>query len=458
MSILDEAPSDREKYKFREEDMIVWHLKKGLDRRFRTGHPWVFSNELLEKPKGVSPGESIELRDSQNQFLARGFGNPHSLIAFREMTRSEKVRDPFSGPELFIKLWESRNLRHTLGFENVSYRLCFGEADFLPGLVIDRYRLPENKQVFVVQAHSAGMDKNLNSILDALQKLTEQEILEAPNSPSWDNTAVVLRNDMKVRELEGLAVEEPRALKSIPGINLNQVQILIASATRSLSKEDPLLFTVDLLGGQKTGFFLDQFANIEITTRHALNWARNSKGTIRILDLCCYVGQWSAQLSSALKAFGHSVHVTCVDASDEALKLASLNVAPIAEVQTIKMDVLKGLPNIPDQSFDIVICDPPAFIKGRKDIEAGRHAYLKMNTEAVRIARKHALFVTCSCSGLLKEDEFLETISKASRRAERQVRWFARGGHAPDHPTRVEFPEGTYLKCWIGLVDSPRSR
>src|SRR5437868_4357484 len=119
----------------------IWRLRTGADKRFRAGHPWVYSNELSESPKGLESGATVELQDSSGQFLARGYGNPSSLIAFRAMTRDAGVTDPFSSSELVKRLQSASHLRERLGFSGVSHRLCFGEADFIPGLVIDRFIL-----------------------------------------------------------------------------------------------------------------------------------------------------------------------------------------------------------------------------------------------------------------------------------------------------------------------------
>src|SRR6185437_1403611 len=168
-------------------------------------------------------------------------------------------------------------------------------------------------------------------------------------------------------------------------------------------------------------------------------------GEIRILDLCCYVGQWSAQLAHAFSSGSSSpkIRVTAVDASQTALDLARENIMAAAlksEVQLIKGDVLKDLAGLPDHSYDLVICDPPALIKSRKDIPAGKHAYLQLNTQVFRLVRSGGGVVSCSCSGLLEEDEFLATLSKAAYRNSASVRWVARGSQAPDHPMLAEFP------------------
>jgi 23S rRNA (cytosine1962-C5)-methyltransferase len=421
----------------------IWRLRPGADRRFRAGHPWVYSNELAASPKGIAPGAAVELRDAKDQFLARGYGNPSSLISFRALSRDPEIADPASEAFLFQALKRAERLREQVGMSTYSHRLVFGEADRLPGLVIDRYLLaePSGTQVFVIQTHTAGAQAMLPHVLSALEKLG-----------GVHPTAIVLRNDIGVRKLEGLAEEEPRVLKALPGLKLEEARILIMPATQ-LAAAKPLEFAVDLLGGQKTGFFLDQFGNIRLAAQllQPLEPARGK--TLRILDLCSYVGQWGAQLARTYREAGLDTEITVVDASEKALAFARRNIeAQGARCDMLRADVLRDLGGVPDASFDLVISDPPALIKSRKDIGPGTHAYLQLNTQVFRLARRGGAVVSCSCSALLEESEFASLLTKAASRNRVDVRWVGRGAPAADHPMLTEFPEGRYLKAWIGLV------
>jgi 23S rRNA (cytosine1962-C5)-methyltransferase len=403
----------------------------------------VYSNELSASPKGLPPGAPVELRDSKDQFLSRGYGNPHSLIAFRALSRDPEVMDPFAECFLFDALKKAQRLREQVGLATYSHRLVFGEADRLPGLVIDRYLLaePSGTQVFVVQAHTAGAQALLPQLLPALEKFG-----------GVHPTAIVLRNDIGVRKLEGLEEEAPRILKALPGVDLRNARILICPAT-GLAAAKPLEFAVDLIEGQKTGFFLDQFGNVRLAAQllQALEPARGKR--LRILDLCSYVGQWGAQLARTYREAGLEVDVTVVDASDKALQLAKRNVeAQGARCETFRGDVLKDLGSLKDGDYDLVISDPPALIKSRKDVGPGTHAYLQVNTQVFRLVRKGGAVVSCSCSALLDEEEFSKALTKAAARNRVDVRWVGRGAPAADHPMLTEFPEGRYLKAWIGLV------
>jgi 23S rRNA (cytosine1962-C5)-methyltransferase len=423
-------------------NQVIWYLRKGLDRRFRAGHPWVYSNELTESPKGIEPGTPVELRDSRGNFLARGYGNPQSLIAFRALSRDPAQTHPSSIEAITTTLISSGKLRSQLGLNEFSYRLCYGESDGIPGLVIDRY-ITEFGQVFVVQAHTAGADQICKDILKILEKYVSQ----SSGTYSWSQTGVVLRNDISVRKLEGLVENEAKVLKELPKLKLQDSRIRVAPVLGGA----PIQFYVDLLEGQKTGFFLDQFSNIQLA---AQRFQSISKKQIRILDLCSYVGQWGTQLSRVFREKGIQVEVVAVDASQTALDFARRNIeAEKAKCEILKADVLKNLTSLPAQSFDIVISDPPALIKSRKDIPVGKHAYLQLATQAFRIVQRGGGIVCCSCSALLEEEAFTEVLAKGMLRNQAQVRWVARGSQSPDHPTLMEFPEGRYLKGWIGLVE-----
>lgn len=419
----------------------VWRLRVGQDRRFRSGHPWVYSNELAESPKGIEPGQAIELRDASGKFLARGFGNPISLISFRAVTRDSEVADPFSEQALLQTLLKARELRDRTGISRYSHRLCFGEADGLPGLIIDCYRL-SRAQVFSIQAHTAGMNRILPQIEGTLKSFVQAK------QENWDETGIILRNDVGIRKLEGLQEEVPRVLRSPKAkLDLGGTRIQILSVTPD---ESPLEFHVDLIQGQKTGFFLDQFANIQLAAQRLCSAPQEE---FKILDLCSYVGQWGAQLGGKLAQAGFRPHVTALDSSSQALEFAKLNLENLKlPCELIKADVLRDLGSLPERGFDLVVSDPPALIKGRKDIPAGTHAYLQLNTQVFRCVKEEGAVISCSCSALLEEEDFLKTLSKAAFRNHRHPQWIARGMQSPDHPVLAEFPEGRYLKAWIGLL------
>jgi len=436
--------------------MIIWKLRQGADRRIRGGHPWVFSNELQNSPKNIGLGTFVELQDNRGAFLARGYGNPHSLISFRALSFNPEVREPMEFPFLCQRILQSWQLRINAGFRG-SFRMSFGEADFLPGLVLDYYLVEQNGQkvqVFAAQLVTGGLDKALQNA-EAFFKLLVDEAFKAKlTTLDWDKTAVVIRNDVNVRKLEGLEVQEPRTIKAIDGIDLTKADILLNSA----SDDGVIRMQCDLAEGQKTGFFLDQTQNIYQAVQIFKSWAKAhpelKEKPIKILDLCCYVGHWATQITRALKQMGFEVEVHLGDVSEPALNFAKLNAEREGATVTVhKVDVLEGLDKFVSRSFDIIIADPPAFIKAKKDIPKGQHAYLKMNTQAFRIIKPKRFVVSCSCSGLLEEEDFKEAIRKAIQRNGWQARNLTRGGHAADHPTLLQFPEGFYLKMFTHFVE-----
>lgn len=432
--------------------MTVWRLRPGADKRIRSGHPWVFSNELAISPKGLSPGTPVELQDAKGQFLARGYGNPHSLIAFRALSFNSQEKEPTSFAYLHEKILNAWQVRKAAGFRG-SFRLAFGESDYIPGLVLDYYLVEQNgqrAQVFVAQLVTAGMNEALKETVEFFKSLTEKAQAANMTELGWSQTAVVIRNDLGVRKLEGLTADEPKIIKEIDGLNLSHVDILLNAA----GDEGMIKMACDLHEGQKTGFFLDQTHNIFLAVNLFKNWAKQNKPkSVRILDLCCYVGHWSTQITRALKSMGIEVEVSIVDVSKPALAFAKENAEREgATVKVHEMDVLEGTATLASQHYDIVIADPPAFIKAKKDIPIGKHAYIKMNTQAFRVVKKHGFVASCSCSGLLEEEEFRDAIRKASLRNFPEVRSVLRGGHAADHPTLMQFPEGFYLKMYVHFV------
>lgn len=432
--------------------MTVWRLRAGADKRIRSGHPWVFSNELSVSPKGLPAGSAVELQDAKGQFVARGYGNPHSLIAFRALSFSSQELTPTSFDFLHQKVLNAWEVRRVAGFRG-SFRLAFGESDYIPGLVLDYYLVEQNgqrAQVFVAQLVTAGMNEALKEAEEFFKQLTDKAKARGFSEFSWENTAVVLRNDVNIRKLEGMNVEPPRMIKDIPGMDLSNVQILLNAA----SDEGVIAMSCDLKEGQKTGFFLDQTHNIFLAVNLFKKWAQTqTPRKIRVLDLCCYVGHWSTQIARALKSQGFEVEVSLVDVSKTALAFAKTNAEREgAEVIVHTLDVAEGLGDLPSSHYDIIIADPPAFIKSKKDIPIGKHAYLKMNTHAFRMVKKGGFVASCSCSGLLEEEEFRDAIRKASLRNYSEVRSLLRGGHAADHPTLMQFPEGFYLKMYVHHV------
>lgn len=425
-------------------NQTTWSLRTGADRRIRAGHPWIFSNELSVSPKGHPPGQPVILRDSKGGFLAAGYGNPNSLIAFRALSfdaSKQEVCEPEFLLERLLKTWWQRK---SLGFET-SFRLCYGEGDFTPGLVIDRYLVEQNgkkAQVFAVQVVTYGMSEILKDPLKFFEEFVNDSVTRELSPYGWEDTAIVMRNDVGVRKLEGLDVQKPNAIKEIPGMNLTEIDILLSD----------LPMETDLVEGQKTGFFLDQAYNIQLLCDR-LKVMKFKEDTVRVLDLCCYVGQWSTKITKVLKERGLKVEVTAADSSEKALAFAKKNLDRQGAIVNIrKMDVMTDLGSLPDRYFDIVIADPPAFIKAKKDVPVGKAAYLKLNSAAFKLTKLGGLVVSCSCSGLFIEEEMMDVLRKSIQRGTFEARCIIHGGHSPDHPVLLSFNEGFYLKMFVHQI------
>ena len=313
--------------------MKIWRLKKGSDILLRSGHPWVLSNELQESPKGILPGELVEIQTLQGNFMARGYGNPQSLIAFRALSFDSHILDPGSPTNVVNKLIKSWKNRHLLGFTK-SFRLCFSESDFLPGLIIDRYFTEVNGQtyqIFSFQLLTAGMQKIFSSAEEIFNLLVENAVLSKYSDVDWDHTILLTKNDVNIRKLEGLEVEQPKILRNPADINLQDLLIQIPSVVNS---KNTIFFQVNLIEGQKTGFFLDQTHNMKLVIealKPRLNEFRDKP--LKLVDLCCYMGQWSAQIASFLKSEGIKAEIMLVDVSELALQMAQKNLAQFDNVK-----------------------------------------------------------------------------------------------------------------------------
>ncbi len=428
--------------------MKIWKLKKGHDVRLRSRHPWVFSNELLDSPKSIKPGEPVEIQDIQGKFLARGYGNPNSLISFRALSFASVDENPLSLESLVHKLFKAWKMRSDLGFK-LSFRLCFSEADEMPGIICDRYVFSKSGktfQVFSYQLLTSGMDLAFKQkALEIFEKLVQLSIENKISNISWKETILLQRNDVNIRKLEGLVPELPLQVKSLDCEDLTDIAIQVQNV---LDASETIFFNINLIEGQKTGFFLDQTHNMRLLLdclEQKKNILKNKR--IKILDLCCYMGQWASQIAFNLKKWNIDCEIHLVDVSEMALKKASENILTYGfDVQTYKMDVLEGLTAFATNEFDIVISDPPAFVKNKKDLHPGLHAYAKLNAQAFRITKNDGMVVSCTCSGLVSMEDFKESLRKAVLKSGKTAKCILTGGQGWDHPTLMNFPEGFYLK------------
>jgi 23S rRNA (cytosine1962-C5)-methyltransferase len=387
-------------------------LKRNEERRLRVGHPWVFSNEVdvVQTPLTMfEPGEAVEVQDYRGRAIGSGYVNPHSLICARLCSRDRHY--PWSASLIVHRLKVALSLREML-FEQPFYRLVYGESDGLPGLVVDRYG-----EILVVQITTAGMERMRDEIIAALQKALKP-------------IAVWLRNDSPMRALEQLPQYAEPAFGEVP--------------ERVRLSEHGVRFDVPLRGGQKTGWYFDQRENRAYLARLAKDK--------RVLDVFSYIGAWGLQAAQA-----GALHVTCIDESKATLDLAQENAALNGldgRIETCRGDAFELLQALhaAGARFDVLVLDPPAFIKRRKDLKAGLEAYRRLNQLAIRVLAKDALLVSCSCSYHLPIDALVAQMSAAARHLGRDLQILKSGGQAPDHPVHPAIPETAYLKAVFARV------
>ncbi len=422
----------------------TWKVSDRAAGKIRGGYPWIFANELAHSPKGTNPGSLVEVVDRRGQLLGTAYANPHSLIAGRIVERGRTLLS-IDMEWLAAKLVHAAKLRRYLGRLGSSFRLIHSENDGLPGLVIDCFR-NEHFAVFAIEVNTAGAEALFAPHLQpALEQLVQALESMCPDFPKWASCSVIQHQDSRFRTQEGLEQQPLQIIKQSTDVTLDDFAITLPALNGSTS------LRADLLGGQKTGFFLDQADNILAFLQILQRRQPDRNKVIRMVDLCCYVGQWSVQVADLAQKMGLRVELTLVDDSRTALDRAKTNLMRFDfPVHDIKANVLRDLRGNFDRPFDVVICDPPAFVKGRKDKPQALQAYQRLNGDAMQLVAPDGLYVSCSCSGLVTDEEFTEMLGNAVGRSNVPMAWIARGGQAGDHPIRLEFPEGTYLKCWIG--------
>lgn len=387
----------------------VLYLRKGAERRLRAGHLWVYSNEVDIRRSPLTafePGDQAEVRASNDKLLGTVFVNPHALICGRLISR-----DPGQGmtPQRLTQRMEVALAIRDRLFDRPFYRWVFGDSDGLSGLVVDRFG-----DTVVVQISSAGMERMKDAVVRAVQRLVQP-------------TSIILKNDGKMRRVEGLETYVEQAYG--------------AETDRLLVEENGARFEVALAGAQKTGWFYDHRMN-----RRRLQAYAPGK---RVLDVFSYVGGWGLQAAMAGAA-----EVTCVDASAVALEAvhhnARLNgLEPVRTLAGDAFEVLKGLAE-DKQKFDVVVLDPPALIPRRRDQKAGEQAYARLNQLGLRLLERDGVLVSASCSMHLSQERLVDILRASGRKIDRFVQLLEQGHQAPDHPVIPGIPETDYIKaCFV---------
>lgn len=371
--------------------------------RIHRGHPWIFANQIVKEEGSYQPGDIVQAFDARNRPLGQGYINPASLIRVRLLTPhvEERVNKEFIAGRI-QRAW---NYRQRMGYAG-SCRVIFGEADMLPGLVVDKFN-----EILSVQFLTLGMERWKDVVLEALTNTIKPQ-------------GIYIRNDVPIREKEGLEL-----IKGFHGKSFK---------TDLVIDENGLKLHMDVAGGQKTGHFLDQVQN------HA-EMRRISKGQ-RVLDCFTHTG-----------GFGlHAAHygakeVLGLDISEDAIAHATRN----AELNSLK-DCRFAVANVFDhltemsrrgEQWDVIVLDPPAFAKSRGAIDNAYRGYKEINLRALKCIPNGGYLVTCSCSQHMTPDLFRKMVAEAARDAGRRLREVYYGTQPPDHPILWGVPETHYLKC-----------
>jgi 23S rRNA (cytosine1962-C5)-methyltransferase len=386
-------------------DRPILRLNAGQGRRLRSGSPWVFSNEIAMKPeyRQIPPGTLVRIEGDDGVRFGTFMFNPHSLIAARQLDRDPAAE--IDAAWVRQRLTSAIELRQRV-CDTPFHRMVHAEADRLPGLIIDRY-----DDIAVMQVNTAGMNRLTPPIVEALTDLLPLR-------------AVVARNDSPARRQEGLA---------------DEVSLLVGSDAHAAVVEGGVKFAVDPLGGQKTGWFFDQRPNRDRVSMFARDAC--------VLDVFCHVGAFGLRCAAA-----GAREVTLVDSSAAALAQAEQAAADngLADRLCVRRgDGFDAMSALVGEKFDIVICDPPAFARSRKDAEAGLRAYGRMARLAASLVAPNGYLFVASCSHHASLEAWSAQIAWGLHRARREGRILFTGGAGPDHPVHPHLSETAYLKTQL---------
>ena len=393
-------------------------MKKGEGRLLKSGGMWIFDNEIATIMGSFVNGDIVLIHDFDGYPLGKGFINTNSRITVRLLSRDEQtVIDEVFFEKRVRDAWEYRKKV----VDTRSCRVIFGEADFFPGLVIDKF-----SDVLVVQSLALGIDRYKEMIIELLKKVLKEDGIQI--------RGVYERSDAKVRRQEGMELVKGFIGSEFPTL----VEI----------EENQVKYQVDVKDGQKTGFFLDQKYN-----RLAIQkLCKNAK----VLDCFTHTGSFAlnAGIAGASSVLGVDASALAVDQAAANARLNGLE----DRVQFLCRDVFELLPELEEkeEKFDVVILDPPAFTKSRSSIKNAVKGYREINLRALKLVREGGFLATCSCSHFMDYELFTQTIGQAARSAHKRLRQVEYRTQAPDHPILWAADESYYLKFYIFQVCSDR--
>ena len=389
--------------------MIKVYLNRKITPRVANGHPWIFNNEVDKVDGEVLGGETVEVYSHDKKFIGKGYINPKSQILVRLLTRNKA--DEINEQYFYTEIKKCWDYRKQLGYTE-NCRLVFGEADSMPQLIIDKFN-----DYFVLQTLSLGMDNWKPAIVDALNKIFKPK-------------GIYERNDVPVRELEGLA--QQKGFLSVP------------FDTNIIIKENGFQFHIDIENGQKTGYFLDQQDNRK-AIQHIVKGAD-------VLGAFTYTGTFEihAAMYGAKSVLGIDISENAVAQANKNAKLN--NVQDSCRFETANaFDVLKQWSN-EGRQYDVVMLDPPAFTKNRETIQKAIAGYKEINLRGMKLVKPGGFLVTSSCTNLVNEEMFLHTIDIAAKDAKRKLRQVLFQRQSGDHPIIRGMDNTHYLKFLIVQV------
>ncbi len=393
-------------------NLATLSLKKNAERRLKAGHLWIYSNEVDTSRTplaGFEAGQQAIIETASGKAIGIAYINPNTLICGRLISRNTK--HALTQSLLVHRLKIALSLRESL-FDQPCYRLCYGDSDNLPGLVVDRFH-----DYLVVQIGTVGMEVMREDVIAALVKVLKP-------------AGILFRNNGGVRSLEKL----PEYIETVYGEVPDELPLI----------ENNTQFLAPVKDGQKTGWFYDHRP-----ARAYLNTMVQGK---RVLDVFSYIGGWGVQAANA----GAS-EVFCVDSSALALEYVHKNseLNGVADkVATLEGDAFSALKELhaAQERFDIVVMDPPAFIKRKKDIKNGEQAYRRVNEMAMRLLNNDGILVSGSCSMHLQRDSLLDILRASARHIDREMQLFAECHQGADHPIHPCIPETAYIKAMFGRI------
>ncbi len=405
---------------FKKRNYVIAEVTKKAEKTLYQGHPWIYDAEVVSLDGTVQDGDIVDVVSSRGRFIGSGFYNSHSKIRIRLISRNANDRFDTDFFERRIRYaWEYR--KTVMGSDLDCCRIIFGEADTFPGLTVDKFH-----DILVVQTLSLGMELRKDIIFPLLYKVLTED--------GFTIRGIFERNDVKVRELEGM--EQGKGFYSLGSIP-------VPDNTDVIIEENGIRYHVDFENGQKTGFFLDQKYNRLAVSKLA--------GGRKVLDCFTHTGSFAMNAAK-----GGAASVCAVDISQDAVNMAKRN----AEMNGLSGNMEFICENVFDllssmtgkEGYDFIILDPPAFTKSRATVQSAVRGYKEINLRAMKLLPPGGYLATCSCSHFMTEQLFEEMLRSAALDAHVNLRRIEYRQQAPDHPVLYNVPETEYLKFYLFQV------